>query len=156
MGFTSFPVIDQEATGRNIVRLREKSGLTVADLQKYFGFDAPQAIYKWQNGKCLPKTDHLVALGYLLHVPMEEILVTRLMKIESMPQEQSCGMPRFGELLILLFFSALSKSEEMKTGLRRLWNGYFSSRIFRLASSSKRIPNSMQLLRKQRSITLEA
>ncbi len=76
----SFPVIDLVATGRNIQRLRELNGLTVADLQAYFGFGAPQAIYRWQSGKTIPSTDNLLALGYLLDVPMEEILVQRIVK----------------------------------------------------------------------------
>ena len=76
----SFPVIDLVATGRNIQRLRELNGLTVADLQAYFGFEAPQAIYRWQSGKTIPSTDNLLALGYLLDVPMEKILVQRVVK----------------------------------------------------------------------------
>ncbi len=76
----SFPVIDMAATGRNIQKLRESSGLTVADLQAYFGFEAPQAIYRWQSGKTIPSTDNLLALGYLLDVPMERILVRRMVK----------------------------------------------------------------------------
>ena len=71
-----FPVIDMEATGANIARLRKSRGLTVRDLQNWFGFDEPQAIYKWQRGKSLPTVDNLYALGMLLDVPMEEILVT--------------------------------------------------------------------------------
>ena len=78
----SFPVIDMAATGRNIQKLRESSGLTVADLQAYFGFEAPQAIYRWQSGKTIPSTDNLLALGYLLDVPMERILVRRMVKEE--------------------------------------------------------------------------
>ena len=70
-----FPVIDLEATGANIVRLRKSRGLTVRDLQNWFGFEEPQAIYKWQKGKSLPTVDNLYALGMLLDVPMEEILV---------------------------------------------------------------------------------
>ena len=76
----SFPVIDLVATGRNIQRLRELNGLTVADLQAYFGFEAPQAIYRWQSGKTIHSTDNLLALGYLLDVPMEKILVQRIVK----------------------------------------------------------------------------
>lgn len=76
----SFPVIDLVATGRNIQRLWELNGLTVADLQAYFGFEAPQAIYRWQSGKTIPSTDNLLALGYLLDVPMEKILVQRIVK----------------------------------------------------------------------------
>ena len=48
-----FPVIDSAATGENIVRLRMQCGLTVRDVQHYFGFDNPQAIYKWLRGKSL-------------------------------------------------------------------------------------------------------
>ena len=70
-----FPVIDPVATGENIVRLRKMRGLTVRDLQKWFGFEEPQAIYTWQKGKTLPSIDNLYALGALLEVPMEEILV---------------------------------------------------------------------------------
>ena len=44
----SFPVIDPEATGVNIRRLRIERGITVRDLQSYFGFEEPRAIYKWQ------------------------------------------------------------------------------------------------------------
>ena len=49
-----FPVIDMVETGKNIMRLREERGMTVRDLQAYFGFEEPQAIYKWQRGKSLP------------------------------------------------------------------------------------------------------
>ena len=70
-----FPVIDLVATGQNITRLRKDRGLTVRDLQDWFGFEEPQAIYKWQKGKSLPTVDNLYALGALLDVPMEEILV---------------------------------------------------------------------------------
>jgi len=76
-----FPVIDMEATGQNIIRLRKARGLTVRDLQSYFGFEEPQAIYKWQRGKSLPTVDNLYALGALLDVPMEEILVSAKPKL---------------------------------------------------------------------------
>lgn len=72
----TFPVIDMAATGENIARLRKMRGLTVRDLQDWFGFEEPQAIYKWQRGKSLPTVDNLYALGVLLDVPIEEILVT--------------------------------------------------------------------------------
>ena len=49
-----FPVIDPVATGQNIKTLREEKGLTVRDLQAFFGFEEPQAIYRWQYGKTLP------------------------------------------------------------------------------------------------------
>ncbi len=54
---TKFPVIDLTATGENILRLRKEKGLSVRELQGYFGFEEPQAIYKWQKGKSLPTVD---------------------------------------------------------------------------------------------------
>ncbi|MBR3100069.1 MAG: helix-turn-helix transcriptional regulator [Clostridia bacterium] len=87
-----FPVINMAATGANILRLRKERNLTVADLQEYFGFDAPQAIYKWQRGETIPSTDNLLALGYLLGVSMDDILVTDSNGENSEePQDDSCG-----------------------------------------------------------------
>lgn len=71
---TTFPVIDLKATGANITRLRKEWGLTVKDLQEYFGFEW-QAIYKWQWGQSLPTIDNLFALSKLLHTTIDEILV---------------------------------------------------------------------------------
>jgi transcriptional regulator with XRE-family HTH domain len=88
-----FPVIDLVATGENITRLRKARGLTVRDLQSWFGFEEPQAIYKWQKGKSLPTVDNLYALGTLLNVPMEEILVPckpKLNMVIAGQQDVSC------------------------------------------------------------------
>ena len=72
---TAFPVIDLARTGQSIERRRRQAGLTVRDLQTYFGFEYPQAIYKWQHGECLPTVDNLLALARLLGVSMEDLLV---------------------------------------------------------------------------------
>ena len=53
MNTKQFPVIDPIATGKNIIRLRVERGMSVRDLQAYFGFEEPQAIYKWQQGICM-------------------------------------------------------------------------------------------------------
>lgn len=71
----SFPVIDLQQTGRNIERRRRDAGMSVRELQAYFGFEYPQAIYKWQHGECLPTVDNLLALSRILHVRMEDLLV---------------------------------------------------------------------------------
>ena len=71
----AFPAIDPVATGKNIVRLRKARGMTVKDLQQWFGFEEPRAIYKWQQGQTLPSVDNLIALSALLDVPVEDILV---------------------------------------------------------------------------------
>ena len=75
MHLNQFPVIDLPATGANIRRLRQSKGLSVRDLQQFFGFEEPQAIYKWQRGQSLPTVDNLYALSALLNVPMNDILV---------------------------------------------------------------------------------
>ena len=72
---SAYPVIDMAETGRRIERCRREAGLTVRDLQDYFGFEYPQAIYKWQRGKSLPTVDNLLALARLLRVSMEDLLV---------------------------------------------------------------------------------
>ena len=63
-------------TGANIIRLRKAAGLTVHDLQAVFGFNSPQAIYKWQNGTALPTVDNLIVLAALLQVRIDDILIT--------------------------------------------------------------------------------
>ena len=72
---TAFPTINLPKTGKNIEALRKAKGLSVKDLQNYFGFEYPQAIYKWQHGECLPTVDNLLALSRLLKVRMEDLLV---------------------------------------------------------------------------------
>ena len=69
------PVIDMTATGANITRLRINAGITVKDLQDIFGFNTPQAIYKWQRGTALPTVDNLVALAAVFGVRIDDILV---------------------------------------------------------------------------------
>ena len=71
-----FPAIDPVKTGDNITKLRKAAGLSVHDVQAAFGFDSPQAIYKWQNGTALPSVDNLVRLAALLCVRMDDILIT--------------------------------------------------------------------------------
>ena len=69
------PVIDVTATGININTLRINAGLTVKDLQDIFGFNTPQAIYKWQRGTALPTVDNLVVLAAVFGVRIDDILV---------------------------------------------------------------------------------
>lgn len=73
----NYPVIDVEATGENITRLRLQRGLSVRDLQIALGFATPQAIYKWQKGQSLPTIDNLVILSEILHVSIDGILVVK-------------------------------------------------------------------------------
>ena len=71
----NIPTIDLAQTGANIVNLRKAAGLTVADIQMVFGFNSPQAIYKWQHGTALPTIDNLVVLAAVLGVKVDDVLV---------------------------------------------------------------------------------
>ena len=72
----NIPVIDMARTGANIANLRRAAGLSVHDLQIAFGFNSPQAIYKWQTGRALPTVDNLIVLASLLKVRIDDILIT--------------------------------------------------------------------------------
>ena len=76
VGAVRIPVIDLIETGKNIKRIREASGISVREIQNILGFTNPQAVYKWQNGECLPSIDNLVILAAVLGVTVDEILVT--------------------------------------------------------------------------------
>ena len=89
MAVKTFPVIDLIATGSNIQRLRRERGLSVRDLQSYFGFEEPRAIYKWQKGECLPTVDNLYALGNLFEVPMDQILVPVSAQLHIIGEQQA-------------------------------------------------------------------
>ena len=147
---TRFPVIDPVATGENIVRLRNERGLSVRDLQEYFGFEEPRAIYKWQRGQTLPSVDNLFALGAILQVPMDEIIVStepQLHILAAERQAEACRSALFIDcfrydrrtrthplllvsIVLYLHFASLS------------WNcrfqSWFSLRIFRTSSFLQR------------------
>ena len=72
----NIPTVDLAQTGANILNLRKAAGLSVADIQMVFGFNSPQAIYKWQNGAALPTVDNLIVLATLFDVLIDDILVT--------------------------------------------------------------------------------
>ena len=120
MGTKSFPVIDLIATGSNIRRLRKERGYTVRDLQDYFGFNEPQAIYKWQRGESLPSVDNLYALGSFFDVPIEQILIPqrKILHIYDEQQAETCCSN---------YMQKTSRSQ-----------GLFYSRLFRVRQCSDR------------------
>ena len=107
---TAYPVIDLAETGRCIERQRRQAGLTVRDLQTYFGFEYPQAIYKWQHGECLPTVDNLLALARLLRVPMEDLLVY---ENQEVPHFIIILNHRFNDRLRILCYDAYVDREHM-------------------------------------------
>jgi len=98
---TKYPTIDMIATGKQIEALRFLKGWSIKELQDYFGFEYPQAIYKWQCGRCVPSVDNLYALAKLFGVRMDDIIagadntviaVNRLM-LNLMPRSEHRKCP---------------------------------------------------------------
>lgn len=83
------PVIDVPMTGAKIDLLRKKANLSVKDIQKVFGFENPQAIYKWLNGRNLPTVDNLIILANIFNVNVEDILSIRYVDIKKEVNEYS-------------------------------------------------------------------
>ena len=128
MSMKTFPVIDLIATGSNIRRLRMARGLTVRDLQSYFGFEEPRAIYKWQKGESLPTVDNLYALGILFEVPMDQILVPVKAQLHIVGEQQA-------EPCCSSFFRSAVLDT---TGVRCNFNHFFRLRCRRRKTRSAR------------------
>lgn len=77
------PVIKLDETARNISKLIEASNLKVCELQNLFGFEQPQAIYNWKEGKTLPSLDNCFKLAYFLHTTIDKIVVLEMQKNEA-------------------------------------------------------------------------
>ena len=73
-----YPSIDLVKTGINITRLMKEKNIKVSDLQEVFGFEYPQAIYKWRRGECLPTLDNLIVLSSIFGVPIEKVIATKI------------------------------------------------------------------------------
>lgn len=78
----SKPVVDLKATGKSIKSLRIENGYTVRDIQNIFGFEYPQAVYSWEQGKNIPTIDNLLVLSRLFDSPIEKIVVSRMVEVE--------------------------------------------------------------------------
>ena len=83
------PVIDLKGTGAQIKRLRKLRGYSVHDLQVIFGYDYPQAIYAWEQGKNAPTIDNLLVLSYLFDVNISEIVVSSNIEIKLYNAEKT-------------------------------------------------------------------
>lgn len=71
----NIPTINVRQTGSNIRRLMDENNMAIKDVQNVFGFNTPQAIYKWVHGDSLPTVDNLVILSAIFGVSMDKILV---------------------------------------------------------------------------------
>ncbi len=71
-----YPRVDLVKTGKNITRLMKENNIKVSDLQEIFGFEYPQAIYKWKRGECLPTIDNLIILSAVFKITVDKIIKT--------------------------------------------------------------------------------
>lgn len=76
------PVINLPMTGAKIDLLRKKANLSVKDIQEVFGFENPQAVYKWIHGRNLPTVDNLIILAEIFEVNIDDILSIRYVDIK--------------------------------------------------------------------------
>ena len=60
--------IDPVNTGQNMKTFGKRKGLSVKDVTKALGLQAPQSVYKWERGDCLPRIDNFFALCCLYEV----------------------------------------------------------------------------------------
>jgi len=67
-------MIDNYRIGNQIAFLRKEKGLTGEKFAEQLGV-SPQAVSKWENGKCLPETALLPALSALLGISIDAILL---------------------------------------------------------------------------------
>lgn len=73
--------VDSKKTGLRIKDLRIQNNFSVRQLQYYFKFTTPQAIYAWEKGNSIPSIDNLLLLANLFNVSITDILVTQSEKI---------------------------------------------------------------------------
>ena len=83
------PVIDLKGTGAQIKRLRKLRVYSVHELQVILGFEYPQAIYAWEQGKNAPTIDNLLVLSYLFGVNISEIVVSSNTEIKIYDAEKT-------------------------------------------------------------------
>ena len=70
-----YPEIDMKKTGEKIRCKVKNSAYSVKEIQEYLHLSCPQPIYRWFKGQTLPTVDHFYALGRLLGISMEEMIV---------------------------------------------------------------------------------
>lgn len=77
------PIIDVPKTGAKINLLRKKANISVKEIQEVFGFENPQAIYKWIHGRNLPTVDNLIILAKIFNVGVDDILSIDYIEIKK-------------------------------------------------------------------------
>ena len=70
-------IIDAVATGANIRAMVKAKGMKIADMADIFGFNTPQAIFKWFRGDAMPTIDNMVIMADTFGVKIDDIIVTK-------------------------------------------------------------------------------
>ena len=121
----SFPVIDVPATSKNLKKLRENRGISVANLQQLLEMANPQSIYTWEdiNSKYLPRLENLVILSKLYKVSIDDLIILK----ESGEAVLSIGesRPPYGYSSEVIKFIKLNASENMKRAIEKYFEFSF-------------------------------
>lgn len=72
-----YPVIDMAATGRRIQAECAGRGYSARMIQELFGIGSIQSVYNWFKGKQIPSLDNMLALSWLLGMPIEELVICK-------------------------------------------------------------------------------
>lgn len=70
------PTVNMKATGQNIKTKMIAKGMKTADVQAVFGFNTPQAIFKWFRGDTIPTIDNLVILAKIFDTTIDALIIT--------------------------------------------------------------------------------
>lgn len=68
------PTVNTMQTGANIKAMMKARGMKVADVQNVFGFNTPQAIFKWFRGDAVPTIDNMIILADIFGVTLNDIV----------------------------------------------------------------------------------
>ena len=74
----TYPMIDAKKTGEWLRYLCKRKNIAVADIQEKLHIASNQAIYAWFNGKTLPSLNNLYALGELIGMAMDNLIVDNI------------------------------------------------------------------------------
>ena len=67
--------VNIKKTGRNIERVIKQKGLTIQEVAELMECQ-PQTIKNWVSGTTFPKTKHLLLFVYMMHISLDDIVVT--------------------------------------------------------------------------------
>ena len=121
----SFPVIDVPATSKNLKKLRESHGISVANLQQLLDMANPQSIYTWEDSKnkYLPRLDNLVILSKIYKVSIDDLIV--LKESENVVLSISESRPPYGFTTETLDYIRINSSKNVRIALGKYFDFTF-------------------------------